>query len=175
MNPEKLKKITPGKVNLVISKKTPIPELNYQILKYLITERKAKILFISIEKPHQYMTYILGMHGVPQRNITYLDIEDSKIKFPITLNNMKNLHIGGFLHREIIVLKDYDYVVVDNIEHLQHIWTDESIKEFLTSLIGDANKYGTSIIIPVRSTENYPGKLAMDMCNEKIDIDEVRE
>ena len=174
MNTENMKKIIPGKANVIVSKKIPIPKLNYQILKYLITERKARILFISIEKPHQYMTYILGMHGVPQRNITYLDLENSKIKFPITLSNMKNLHMGGFLRREIIVLKDYDYVVVDNLEHLQHVWTNDSIREFLKTLVDDARKYGTSLIIPVRSIENCSGKIAMEMCDEKIDIDEVR-
>ena len=174
MNLEKLKKITPGKTHLIQSEKTPIPELNFQIVKYLINEKKTRVLFISIEKPHQYMTYILGMHHVSQRNITYIDVMNSKgMKFPITLQEMKNLHVGGFILREIIVLKDYDYVIVDNIEHLQHIWIDETFREFIKSLVDNSRKYGTGIIIPLRDVESEIGKTIGEICQIKINIDEV--
>ncbi len=177
MNPEEvIKKIEAGKVTVVECSKMPIAELNYRIIKHLVTVRKARILFISVEKPHQYMTYILSMHKVPQRSITYVDInKNSRVRFPLTSKDMKNVKIGGFLKRDFIALRDYEYIIIDNVEFLSHFWSAENLLEFLKSVILSAKEHGCGVLMPVTGARadvcEYLGK----ECDVKLKVsNEVR-
>ncbi len=174
MNLELISKIEPKKVTAVICSKMPLAELNYHILKELILTRNARVLFISVEKPHQYMAYILSMHHVPQRRLTYLDLGNAKkLAFPLTPRELKTVQIGGFLVRDFPIIQDYQYIIIDDIEYLTHFWSLESIKEFMQSIHDTTKKYGVGVIITLSGKAEELCSYIHELCDDKLSIEEV--
>jgi len=171
---EPLSKIEPGKLTAVKCSKMPIAELNYHILKELILNRNVRVLFITVEKPHQYMAYILSMHHVPQRRLTYIDLGHAKkLVFPLTPRGLKTVQIGGFLVRDFLLVQDYQYIIIDDIEFLTHFWTLEVIKEFMQSIHDTAKKYGVGVIITLSDKAEELCTHIRKLCDAELSIEEV--
>ena len=166
--------IPPGKFVAITAGKVPIAQLNYLILKHLVGEMKAYLLYISVGKPHNYMSHLLAIHGVPQRGITYVDVEKStELRFPLRLQD-SNVKARGFLRRDFVAVQDYEYIIIDNIDHLAHLWTPEKITGLLRSLRESASQHGVGVILPVKSTESDVCREALSLCDQVITL-EVRE
>ncbi len=144
MNPKELEiarnisKILPRKGIWLIEVKA-----NHQIriillfLKALVDFKKRRGLVITMEKPHHYMTYLLGIHGISQRSLTYVDIAHSpkkSFKFPLDVNS-KEVVIGGFLKKDEISPEDYDFVVVDNIGHTRMYLSEKTHQKMVKYLL----------------------------------------
>ncbi len=155
--------MTEANVLKFVKSNKPMAEISFLLIKRLVM-RDGSIIFISVEKPHRYMSYILAMHRVPQRKITYVDLGGAlTVKFPITFLNHGNVRIGGFLKRDVIVLKDYSFIIIDNVEHLCHIWREETVSEWIKDIKEAAAKYNVLVFAPVRS----------DKCKNVLSLGEI--
>jgi len=136
-------------VNVKVHKQT---QSNLILLKALADINDMRGLVITLEKPHHYLTYLLGIQGISQRNLTYVDLAYSKIKrlhFPIKLNKSNASLIGGFINSERITLSDFEFVMVDNISTAKMYLTKTSILDFVEYLAEESKKRGFSLILPM--------------------------
>ena len=125
---------------------------NLILLKALADINGMRGLVITLEKPHHYLTYLLAIQGISQRNLTYVDLAYSKIKrvhFPLKLTKENASIIGGFINSERISLSDFDFVMVDNISTAKMFLTKNSLIDFVTYLLDEATKRGLSLILPM--------------------------
>jgi len=136
-------------VNVKVHKQT---QSNLILLKALADINKMRGLVITLEKPHHYLTYLLGIQGISQRNLTYVDLAYSKIKrirFPIKINKDNASLIGGFINSERVSLSDFEFVMVDNISTAKMYLTKTSILDFIEYLVDESKKRGFSLILPM--------------------------
>ena len=167
--------IPSGKFVAVESRRLPIAQLNYIILKHLAGDIKAYVLYVAVGRPHHYMTHLLSIHGISQRGITYVDINKGvNLRFPIPIQS-KEVSIGGFLRRDYITLQDYEYVIIDNVEQLFHLWTPEKLMDFFSQLKQTAGEYNVGIVLPLRNGKSAECERIKDLCDEIINMDEVIE
>jgi len=130
---------------------------NYQIrailmfLKALVDFKKMSGIVITMEKPHHYLTYLLGIHGISQRSITYVDLALSHkkiFKFPIVIESQEPV-VGGFFHRETVNLKDYGFMLIDNIGHTRMHLRKETHQKIANYLIEEAKKHRIFALFPM--------------------------
>ncbi len=173
---EKVEDVLPrGKVIGVLSKNVTLAKTNFVLISALTKNENSKILFFAMEKPHQYMSYLLGINGISQRNITYIFAENSEasnISFPITQRNMNGLKLGGFMRRDVLIIQDYDYIIIDNIAFLVHMWTWDNIKRFIATIVDDAKASNVSVIFTFKQGTKIED-IMKDTCDILISIDEV--
>ncbi len=172
------KLLNKGKRIVLVSEKQPLTRINLIILKAICDMKNKRGLIITIERPHHYITYLLGIHGISQRNLTYIDLASSKEKrvvFPFKLGMIKNVLIGGFLARDFIVMDDYDFVLVDNITSASFYLSKENFKKFVYYIMNLSEKRNFKIILPIR--EDYYKKLKFigDLADLEINFEEVEK
>ncbi len=120
-------------------------------LKALADLKRKRGLIVTLEKPHHYLTYLLGIHGITQRNITYVDVALSPrkhFKFPVSIEDPK-IRVGGFLRRESVHPKDYEFMVIDNIGHTRMYLSEESHKRMARYLINEGKKNKIFTLFPL--------------------------
>ncbi len=138
---------------------------NLIVLKALADINKWKGLVITLEKPHHYLTYLLGIQGIPQRNLTYVDLayaKKKKVKFPLDIIKDKEL-IGGFINCNKITLNNFDFIMIDNISTAKMYMRKESLIDFINYLIDEAKKNKLTLILP------------MDISREKDIFEEIKD
>ncbi len=135
------------------------------VLKALADINKWRGLIITLEKPHHYLTYLLGIQGISQRNLTYVDLayaKKKKIRFPVEITKHKEL-IGGFIDDDKISLDSFDFIMVDNISTAKMYMRKESVIDFIHYLIDEAKKNKLTLILP------------MDISREKDIFEEIKD
>ncbi len=149
---------------------------NLIVLKALSDINRWRGIVITLERPHHYLTYLLGIQGISQRNLTYIDLAYSKkkmIKFPVNVLDEENI-IGGFINDEKIDLKDFDFLMVDNISSAKMYMRKESLINFITYLIEEAKKYELTLILPMDfSREREILGEIKDVANKEMSFEEV--
>ncbi len=141
-----------GGVYIMNVKFHQLTRLNLLLLKALADMNRKKGIIITIERPHHYLTYLLGIHGVRQRNLTYVDLaasRDKKITFPLKFGLAKDVFIGGFLQRDIIILDDYDFILIDNIASMRIHLSEESIRRFTGYIVQEVKKRNMIAVFPI--------------------------
>ncbi|EDY35127.1 hypothetical protein ABOONEI_2669 [Aciduliprofundum boonei T469] len=148
---------------------------NLIVLKALADINKWKGLIITLEKPHHYLTYLLGIQGIPQRNLTYIDLayaKKKKIKFPIDIMKNKEL-VGGFIDGNKISAENFDFIMVDNISTAKMYMRKESLIDFIHYLIDESKKYKITLILPIDVSREKDVFEEIKDEVKKIDFEEV--
>ena len=158
---EKISKILPEEGVWIVDVRTnQLIRMILIFLKALSGIKNRRGLIITIERPHHYLTYLLGIHGISQRNLTYVDIASSSkkiIEFPISLGS-SDIFIGGFLLRDYVEPQDYDFILVDNLAHTRMYLSRETHNKIVKNLVEIAKKERLLSIFPIdrdRSPEIY--------------------
>ncbi len=60
-------------VYLVHTKYTNLVRVNLVLLKAFLDEKHKRGLMITIDRPHQYVSHLMQLHGVDQTNLTFID------------------------------------------------------------------------------------------------------
>ena len=134
-----------GSVYLLTTKCTIIVRVNLILLKAFLDEKKLRGLMITIDRPHQYVSHLLQLHGVDQTNLTFLDVisscaSDTKAgavapefqKGPFHIETLPDFFLkqcsapSGLQ----IDMSKVDFVIIDNVATLLTYNTMESIKKF---------------------------------------------
>ncbi|OYT60674.1 hypothetical protein B6U71_00445 [Euryarchaeota archaeon ex4484_178] len=136
-------------VNVKVHKQT---QSNLILLKAMANINDMRGLVITLEKPHHYLTYLLGIQGISQRNLTYVDLAYSKTKrvhFPLKLNKNNAPFIGGFINSERVSLSDFEFIMIDNISTVKMYLTKTSVLDFIEYLADESKKRNIALILPM--------------------------
>ena len=145
------------------------------VLKALADINKWRGLIITLEKPHHYLTYLLGIQGISQRNLTYIDLAYSKkkrIKFPVDITKHREL-IGGFIDDDKISLEVFDLIMVDNISTAKMYMRKENLINFIHYLINEAKKNKITLILPMDISKEMDIFEEIKDMVKRLDFEEV--
>lgn len=126
---------------------TQIAKTNLLLLKGLLDPNGEKGLFVVLDRPHQYMSYLLHMHDVNQDNIWYIDtvtrMADGTNDRGDNVNFLEDqFHIGNFfevfeskittgLEGKFSALEDIDFMILDNIATMLNYNRIEEVEKFI--------------------------------------------
>ena len=170
---KELKKVdNPGTI-LLNTSTTQIAKTNFFLLKGLLDLEDKKGYFMSLDRPHQNMAYLLNNHDINQENIWYIDtvnhlsrrkrVDRENVDF---VNNAFQIEkLAGILEekegkrKDFGTLENIDFVLIDNLSTVSNYNNIDKIQDFLSSF--------EDLII---SHDNLIGCLVMDSdSNEELD------
>lgn len=144
-------------IYLLSAKYTNLVRVNLVLLKDFLDEKRKKGVIVTIDRPHQYISHLLQLHGIDQTNLTYIDAisthsSDTKggavaSEFqhgPFHIESLPDFMFSGEDTRRagMLDLSGADFVVIDNVSTLLTYNTMESIRKFFSKyvdLIGKSN------------------------------------
>ncbi len=168
---------------------TQIAKTNLLLLKGFLDLNNKKGYFVVLDRPHQYMSYLLNMHDVTQENIHYIDtVSDMSGEEKVDEGNVDFItgpyHIDdlfGIIDRDDqneVLLKDkIDFILVDNISSMLNYNTMGKVEEFVRSfkrlIKGSKNLMGCMVI----DSESYPelNRLIDEESDERIFLEDFME
>lgn len=141
-------------IYLLHVKYTNLVRVNLVLLKALLEDKKRRGLMITIDRPHQYLSHLMQLHGVDQTNLVFVDAislhsADTKGGEVAPEFQMGPFHIEAlpdFLMKHEdggqsfqIDMSKIDFVVIDNVSTLLTYNSMESIKRFFQKYIDVLN------------------------------------
>ncbi len=141
---------------------------NLIILKVLLQDEGMKGVAVVLDRPHQYLAYLLHLHKINQKNISYVDaithfsgekIEgdgsitytDGPFHIELLVNAFSEGYGTGFKSRSIN-LREVDFILIDNIATMLSYNTLGMITGFLDDFFEVINGINTIMtIIPIDS------------------------
>jgi len=137
-------------IYLLHAKYTNLVRVNLVLLKAFLEDKKRRGLMITIDRPHQYLSHLMQLHGVDQTNLVFVDAislhsSDTKGGEVAPEFQMGPFHIetlpdflmkhgdGGSSFQ--IDMSTIDFVVIDNVSTLLTYNSMESIKRFFQRYI----------------------------------------
>lgn len=159
----------PGTV-LLDTPTTQIMKTNFFLLKGLLDLEDKKGYFMTLDRPHQNMAYLLSNYKINQENIWYIDnVNHLSGNKKIYRNNVDAVENAFQIEKLTEILKEkqgkrndfgnlenIDFVLIDNLAPMLNYNNIENIQEFLSSF--------EELII---SHDNLIGCLVMDSNSNK--------
>lgn len=120
--------------------------MNLVLLKAFLDVKGKRGVMITIDRPHQYVSHLMQLHGIDQTNLTFLDAisahsADAKAGAVAPEFQHGPFHIETlpeFLTRKgdhgsavVVDLSSVDFVIIDNISVLLTYNSKESVRKFL--------------------------------------------
>ena len=155
---------------LVVSKYTERTRVNLILLKFFLQEMNMRGIFVTIDRPHQYIEYLLNLHGISQKKLLYIDVvsrlsgeikpyDDSNVFFmdgPYEVGFLDQLMgrcyetdpVVGDIPKDYVNLKEMDFILVDDIAALAKYLDDDGIKKFIDSYLTSIRRLAT-VIAPI--------------------------
>jgi hypothetical protein len=137
-------------IYLLHVKYTNLVRVNLVLLKAFLEDKNRRGLMITIDRPHQYLSHLMQLHGVDQTNLVFVDAislhsADTKGGAVAPEFQMGPFHIEAlpdFLMKHEddgssfqIDMSKIDFVIIDNVSTLLTYNSMESIKRFFQKYI----------------------------------------
>jgi hypothetical protein len=137
-------------IYLLHVKYTNLVRVNLVLLKAFLEDKKRRGLMITIDRPHQYLSHLMQLHGVDQTNLVFVDAislhsADTKGGEVAPEFQMGPFHIEAlpdFLMKHEdggssfqIDMSKIDFVIIDNVSTLLTYNSMESIKRFFQKYV----------------------------------------
>jgi hypothetical protein len=174
---------------LVQTKYTNLVRVNLVILKALLDDQRRSGLMITIDRPHQYLSHLMQLHQVDQKNLVFLDVisshsSDSKGEAPNKGFQGGPFHIetlpdfifsGNSESRELgIDVSKIEFVVIDNVSTLLTYNTMDSIMIFFKrygELVESSGHHPLfSVVIVDNILHQSLNALIEPLCRRTIDV-----
>ena len=156
---------------LLSVKYNQISKINLILLKALVGEQGKHGLFVTVDRPHQYMAYLLDLHKIPKDGLLFLDIisrfsgesgktsvADANTASPFRINELLDLLESGGGGRDPRTSKiDFgllDFVMIDNLGAMLSYNEMDDVASFMQKYLRLVSRYGrlfTAIVIDVRA------------------------
>lgn len=138
---------------LIISKYTERTRVNLILLKFFLQERGQRGIFITIDRPHQYIAYLLKLHSVCQKKLLFLDavskisgeyhFEDERNAYvmngPHEVDFLQDLFLNGYIVGDKPLsefnLKEVDFIMIDDVAALLKYQCPGHVAELITSYL----------------------------------------
>lgn len=142
-----------GSIYLLATKYTNIVRLNLVLLKFFLDEQHKRGIMITIDRPHQYISHLLVLHGVSHSNLSFIDaisVHSSDTKGGSTVSGLE----GGPFQIETLPawllqsqtndseLVKTDFIIMDNVASLLTYNTMLNVMKFIQEyvrVIGELN------------------------------------
>ena len=155
---------------ILTARYTNLVRVNLVLLKAYLDERRNRGLMITIDRPHQYISHLLQLHGIDQSGLVFIDAisghsADTKAgmpsasfesgpfyieKLPEFMVACNCSEIGGSVE-----LREAEFILMDNIATLLTYNSMESVREFfdryVSALKENANRPVTTLIVMDRN------------------------
>jgi|GEM_PF-632111 len=174
---------------LVQTKYTNLVRVNLVVLKALLDEQRKAGLVITIDRPHQYLSHLMQLHQVDQKNLAFLDVISSHSSDSKGDASAKEFH-GGPFHietlpdflfsgnkesRELgIEISKIQFIVIDNVSTLLTYNTMESIMEFFkrySELVKSSGHHPLLSVVAIDKTLHQTlNDLILPMCKRTIEV-----
>lgn len=127
---------------------TQIGKMNLLLLKGFLDVENLTGYFIALDRPHQYMSYLLHMHNVNQENLWFVDAvtyhsgtkqePSDKVEFvegPFHLESLFDIFelIDQGKGASYIAMDRVDFIVVDNISTMLNYNELDQVEKFIKS------------------------------------------
>ena len=134
-------------IYVLSAKYTNLVRVNLVLLKSLLDEKRKKGVIITIDRPHQYISHLLQLHGIDQTHLTFIDAisthsADTKAgsvaaefqKGPFQIEGLPEfLFSPSALKLDPMVdMSQVEFIVIDNVSTLLTYNTMEAIRKFLS-------------------------------------------
>ena len=169
---------------------TQFVRVNLMMLRGLSQERGLPGIFISVDRPHQYMVHLLSMHQIKAENLIYIDAisrfsADFKVananvgfidgpfridRLPMAMNEWIKGSNGQSLN-----LSNSGFAIIDNLSTLLTYNSFNSVQTFLQNFIQAVHSYG-NMIVPLMIDSEKSGLLyetARSLCSVEIRMKDV--
>ncbi len=169
---------------------TQIGKINLLLLKGFLDLEGKKGCFVVLDRPHQYIAYLLNMHDISQENIWYIDTvsqmsgqkkeEGDKVNFvegPFYLENLFDAFVSDEKGTALVSRDKVDFVLVDNISSMLSYNTMDKVEEFLRSfkdLVDSSNGMVGCLVIDSNSYPDLENKVREYM-DSYIDMQDCQE
>lgn len=126
---------------------TQIAKTNLLLLKGLLDIDGEKGLFVVLDRPHQYMSYLLHMHDVSQERLWYIDTvthvsggkreEDKNVNFLEDPFHVEDLfesfgtHVNAGFQGEFTDIDNIDFILVDNVATMLNYNETKRVERFI--------------------------------------------
>ncbi|MFW5945417.1 MAG: hypothetical protein ACOCTN_00905 [Candidatus Natronoplasma sp.] len=144
---KELKEIDNPDIVLLDIPTTQIAKTNFFLLKGLLDLEDKKGYFMSLDRPHQNMAYLLNNHDINQENIWYIDTVShlsggkkvDRENVDLVDNIFQIEKLTEVLKRKerksdrFGTLGDVDFVLIDNLGPILNYNNIEKIEEFVSS------------------------------------------
>lgn len=178
---------SPNAVNqsklLIVSKYTERTRVNLILLKYFLQEMNMRGLFITVDRPHQYIRYLLKLHGIPQKKLLFIDAVskisgsssapgETNVRFmdgPYEVSFLEEIMCGGYETGDIptnyVNLKELDFILIDDIAAFAKYMDEGESKELVLSYMASIKRLG-NVVAPVVLDINRNKQLYRILKNE---------
>lgn len=164
-----------------------ISKINLILLRALIGEQGKHGLFVTVDRPHQYMTYLLDLHKIPRDDLLFLDIisrfsgesikacdTETNTASPFRISELLDLLENGGGGRDKRTAKiDFgllDFIMIDNLGSMLSYNELDDVAAFIQKYLRLVERYGklfTAIVIDVRAQpELY--KAVQGLCQQEF-------
>ncbi len=136
-----------GKSSLYLlnAKYTSIVRVDLVLLKVFLEEKHKRGIMVTIDRPHQYVSHLLQLHGVDQANLTFVDVISSHAadtkggavapefsRGPFQIGTLPEFLMNPPSVSSVTTAKpsDMDFVILDNVSTLLNYNSMDSVMEF---------------------------------------------
>ena len=169
---------------------TQFVRVNLMMLRGLAQERGLPGIFISVDRPHQYMVHLLSMHQIKADNLIFIDaisrfsadfkVANAKVGFmdgpfridrlPMAMNEWIKSCNGKSLN-----LNNSGFAIIDNLSALLTYNSFTSVQTFLQNFIQTLHP-SKNMIVPLMIDSEKSGLLyetARSMCNVEVRMKDI--
>ncbi len=169
---------------------TQFVRVNLMLLKGLSQDTHLPGVFVSVDRPHQYIVHLLSMHQIKAEQLVFIDAisrfsADSKVaqanvgfldgpfhidRITTAFSQMRSLNDGTMPE-----LKDVRFALIDNLSSLLTYNSFSSVEQFLTTFVR-VFELQENVLIPLiidseRSRPLY--EVAKVLCAKEISIRDI--
>ncbi len=164
-----------GKRILLSVKYNRINKINLIILRALVQEQGKRGLFVTVDRPHKYMEYLLDLNKIPKDGLIFLDVisrfsgESSSPRCDVASNAspfkiselMDLMESGGGGSDARVASIDFgllDFVMIDNLGAMLAYNELEDVSAFIQRYMKLIERYGrifTAIVMDVRALPEF--------------------
>ncbi len=170
---------------------TQIAKTNLLLLKGLLDMEQRGGYFVVLDRPHQYMAYLLHMHDVSQDRLWFIDtvthmsgqkkVDKENVDFvegPFHIENvfeaLQSKESQGSDYFKS--MEEIDFIVIDNISSMLNYNSLEKIDDFIGSLDEVLKPVPNTLGCITLDSESNPDlyDLVLDHSESVIDIDDLK-
>jgi hypothetical protein len=175
---------SPGPVVIDV-RTTQFVRVELVLLKALVGDGRPG-LFISVDRPHQYMAHLMTMHQIDHTNLTFVDAmarfssdckqATAKVGFLQGPRNIDTLldALREWSSKENghgFNLDDCGFAVIDNMTTLLNFNSQQVVQSFLENFVTSLSRTVTVPLIVDRERNPNLFQMALDICRKQLRID----
>jgi hypothetical protein len=138
-------------VYILTTKYTNLVRVNLVLLKAFLDMKMNKGMMVTIDRPHQYVSHLLQLHGINQAKLVFIDAISNHASDTKAAPNAESFQSGPFYIETLpdfiiscdgrdpkseVDLSSTEFILMDNVSTLLTYNSMESLKTFFSRYVG---------------------------------------